>query len=266
LGLVAPDVTYITRCPTLDRGLLLWRAKYPHVDSVQYVKRLGAHTDPRSRTGDCPCLKGESIRYNKEIAIRCMNGTSRREEVSVEDVIGHSVYALLAHSRRAPEQPFWRTAVQSLRGSENLLKVFDLVTASVFKRCQFDKILTSSDLVLSSFAVVGRSEAGSYCMVKLQTGDQTRFVPAYIRYFLLLNWHGTDTMDRFVKVNRIQYRLDASECEAFGQQVFRFDPSVDVSSKNGDIVSVDSIVRPLILIKPVPGPSRCMSRLVQFEG
>jgi hypothetical protein len=171
------------------------------------------------------------------------------------------------HKRREPDVEIWQTIATALQGEDaDKLSILDCVTASVFNRCQFDTFLASSEIAVSRFERAGRSDAGSFCMLRILERRTAKFVPVYIRHFVLLDWPSAGTVDRLARVNIIPYTTNDVECQCFGQTVFRFDRKVDIKPAHYKIVFVDDLVRPLILIKPVPGPDRCISRLIHFEG
>jgi hypothetical protein len=132
VGRVAPEITYIKTCMMQDRALTLWRAKFPSVDSVDNGRRLGLNADPRAVSKTCPYLKGEPLLYTKQVAKRCANGTSRREEVHVESVLRICSSALAQHLRQETDEPAWQEINASVEEAVEVdeLKILDFVTAS----------------------------------------------------------------------------------------------------------------------------------------
>lgn len=95
-------------------------------------------------------------------------------------------------------------------------------------------------------------------------------MPAFVRYFMLVQWMNEEqTVDRLAKVN-IPNMSQQNEGEvekdnlAFGSKVYRFDPGTDIHEDNDRWIDVSDIVRPVILIKSKP--PRPVWRLVQFQG
>jgi hypothetical protein len=93
-------------------------------------------------------------------------------------------------------------------------------------------------------------------------------VPALIRYFMLVHWHGPDsTVDMLSRMNIIdmseqnQDMRDADNA-AFGIRVFTFDPKT--GAKQERWMHVPRIVRPVILIKAKPPLP--LWKVVQHEG
>jgi hypothetical protein len=90
-------------------------------------------------------------------------------------------------------------------------------------------------------------------------------VPAFVRYFLLVQWNdAATTVDRLARVNLIkEHERSEAEEQAFCSRVWRFYPSTDMNEQHDRWLPVDKIQRPLILIKRSVGLS--ISRLVQLR-
>lgn len=267
VGRMAPEVTYIKMCVMLDRGLRFWRARYPQVEHRNlHVKRVGPHADPAVQGGTFPQLRGEPTRYTRMVATRARNMTGRKGiSMDVVDTILQVCKASLKqHCRQDPDEILWLELANALKDPDtDPLDMFNHVDVSVFKRCQFDTFLASSDLAVTSFRSVGRSEAGSYCMFKTYSDAKVVYRPCYIKHFLLLQWKVKNTIERAARVTPVPYELDSRECAAFGQDVYRF-TRAEMEEAQDKLVSLHHLVRPLILIKPVSGLVKC--RLVQFQG
>ena len=126
--------------------------------------------------------------------------------------------------------------------------------------------LMSSELTSRILAKEGKSEAGSYCLVRRYDASDQELQPMIIRYFILIDWHNTSRVDRIAVAGPIPVQTQEEESFAFGQTVFRFHRNVDMNPDNDVWIPVERICRPLILIKTPSSSYRCMWRLVQFQG
>jgi hypothetical protein len=139
----------------------------------------------------------------------------------------------------------------------------------VFHRCRLQNCLMSSALTLPSVAREGKSDASSYCLVSIKTGEADKErtpVAAYVRYYLLVQWQDPyNTVDRLARVNIIDVLpQSAADDAAFCSSVCRFDRDVDINEHNDRWIQVTDIVRPVILVKAkLP---KCVWKLVQFQG
>jgi hypothetical protein len=268
VGRVAPEVTYMRSCVLPDRALKLHRARFPRVDLPDLQVQRCSDADPNHATRCLPVLKGNPIIYTPLVATRCRNNTTSRELVPVDDVVHwcvqEAIRKLVKSSDMGDVDKFqaWSSVERSF--AEDKDAVLASARVAVFHRCQLENMLVSSELSSKTLEREGKSEASSYCLVRLDEQADT-MVPCFVRYFVLMQWHAAAVISRMAVVCPVEYKTDEDECAAFGQTVFRFDRK-DLQTENDILVPVVSIIRPMILIKTPKGGVRFMWRLVQFEG
>jgi hypothetical protein len=267
LGRVTPEVTYMKMCVVLGKALALHRAVYPHIDVEQAKHRLhdAQGADPRAAEGSHPFLKGSAIPYTAVVAQRCMAGTSSRKDVSCNSVAEVCIQSLRAHVAAEPGHATW-AGLRDECASDTLV-VLKYATTHVFRRCQFEYFLASSQLAVNLLSSKGKSEASSYRVLRDEDDQGYATVcPALIQYIVMVQWHHLPEVERWAKVWKLPVVTDEIECESFGRTVFRADISTELNSENEAVVPVSDILRPFILIKVPPESSRVMCRLVQFQG
>jgi hypothetical protein len=268
VGRVKPEVTYINACILPDRQLRLHKARFPRVEVQEKRITRGVNADPNHSAGRCPFLKGAPIPYTTKVATRCRNSRSTRDLVPLDSVVDWCVEELLRCLAFCPDNQLdaWRAIDAAIAENKDL--VLACARVVVFHRCQLCTMLVSSQLSSKCLAKEGKSEASSYCLVNTapETALQSVLEPCCVRYFVMMAWQAPGTISRMAVVCPIAFRIDADECDAFGQTVFRFDPKVDMQAERDVMIPVSSIVRPLILIKTPQRTARCMWRLVQFQG
>lgn len=266
-GRVAPHVTWMKACCMMDRALLLMKARYAafvHARERSRKRTPGEHADPNAGSNRRPRLEGTGQHYTKLVSDRCDRGTSERK-VPVQDVVSGCMYLL--NSRAEDACAWFLDVVAGVQGNSE--QVFLHCKAVVFHRARLQHCLVSSALTLDAVTREGKSNASAYCLVSVPTGEAGHpraVVPAYIRYFLLVQWQDTNnSTDRLARVNIIDVLpQDADVDAAFCSRVHRFDPGPGVRRERDRWVHVSDIVRPLILIKAKP--PNCVWRLVQFQG
>jgi hypothetical protein len=255
------------KCILLDRALKLHRARHPQRHEAEFGP-LGDKSDPNHAPDIRPYLKGAPSEYTELIAARCDNKTSSRDYiVPVAEVVWYCTQQLLEALAYCDDDVMgiWQQREAEIARSPRA--VLSLARVAVFHRCQMLNFLVSSELSSRTLAREGKSEAGSYCIV--QTRDElgrNKLEPAFVRYFIMINWHHGGPNQRVAVVCPIPYGTDDDECAAFGQTVFRFDRSTDLQAGADIMVPVENVRRPLILIKTPAYSQRCMWRLIQFQG
>ncbi len=254
------------KCSLLDRALKLHRARYPHLEGAE-VAPLGETHDPNKARDIRPYLKGAPCEYTELIATRCDNKTSSRDDVlPVSEVVRYCTQQLLDALAYCDVDDLSTWQQREAQVAQNPRSVLSLARVAVYHQCQMHTFLLSSELSCRILARERKSEAGSYCMVLIPHELGEKVEPAFVRCFILIDWHHGGPTHRVAIVCPVPYVTDEEECSAFGQAVFRFDRRVDLQSDLDIMVPVQDIRRPLILIKTPTGSHRCMWRLVQFQG
>ncbi|NJR41268.1 MAG: hypothetical protein HC767_00060 [Akkermansiaceae bacterium] len=221
--------------------------------------------DPHHALGKRPHLKGLPIAYTQRVEKRCRNGTSRRA-VPVSQVVDGCINVITDALHDCPQEDLAKWTAMMNTVFEDRGQVLTCARVAVFHRCMMHNFLVSSRLSSGTLAREGKSEASSYCLAHLTNRDGAKVTgPCFVKYFVLMEWGGGLPTSRVAAVCPVTFDTRDEERGAFGQTVFRFDPTVGRQS-DIEFIHVDDIIRPFILIKPQADPGRCMWRLVQFQG
>lgn len=272
---MAPEITYMKACILPDRALELYRAKYPHIEEEMRGKRLGPHADPNHILAQIPCLLGEPIVYTERVAKMCINGTAERKNAPVDEVVGFCVKVLTGIVNNPdpdwPADVLERWATHAAAVEEDRVQVLGCAKVAVFHRCRLSTFLVSSGLTLQVNKAVGKSEASSYCLAHTVGEEGARKIgPCFVKYVVLMRWGLGLCINRMAVVCPVPFKTKVEEVQAFGQIVFRFDKAEFDRKKsfiaNTQIIPVEDLIRPFILIRPPDDPNMCMWRLVQFQG
>jgi hypothetical protein len=268
LGRVKPEVTYMKMCIVLGKALSLHRALFPHIDKMEQMER-GLHAsrsvDPHAAHALHPYMKGAAITYDQLIMQRCRSGTSSRKHVSCSSVAEVCMHSLREHMAAEPSNAYLARALED--AATDISAVFKYTSAYVFKRCQFQHFLASSQLAGTMLSRQGKSEASSFCLLRhVDEQGLESFQPALIQYFVMTQCHYGPDMERWAKIWKLPVVTDQVECESFGRTVFRVDVSTELKAENEAVVPVSCLIRPFILIKVPADSRRVMWRLVQFQG
>jgi hypothetical protein len=238
-------------CTVLDRGLLPHEAKYPDAGKHLNRKRnrpLGLHSDPRTGTDERPCLVGvgPGVHYTKLVADRCKRGTSSRAHVSSEVVIQCCMMLLQEHMANSTTA-WWKEVSEGLVDENSSILLH--CKAVLLHRCRTTKFLVSSALSRKVLSVEGKSDASSYCLVRTNGAQGRVAVPAFVHFFLLVQWQDPACrVDRVAKVCIIKEEEPSQESAlddaAFCSHVWRFDPDLGMGPERDRWIRVSQIVRP----------------------
>lgn len=263
LGRVRPEVTYMKKCILLARSLDLHRALFPHVDATESPHKQGL--DPNVALGVHPFMVGAGILYSHTVHKLTLSGKSARTHVTCDEVADLCLQSLASHEVEEPASEHWKMVRDAVRDGKDT-DVLKYVDVYVFKKCRFDYFLCSSKLAQELLASPGKSEASSFCIVRNGAGTGQVY-PACIRFFVMMKWrHNPDIFERFALAWKFPVDTDATECQAFGRQVYRVDVGTELDDKNLSMIPVSNILRPVFVIKVPDGSNRAMWRLVQFQG